>query len=504
MGSPALLGIAKERGLRHHPMLVVNDSEPNETPSSSEDCQIRVFVCYAHEDKKWTRDGRHGLIPFIQARLRRDGVQFWWDREDEGGLHGGDEWRQKIFAEIDRADIAIPLISGSFAASEFIMAEELPRIRGRYDGQELSILPILVAPIGRKTSEALQWIMGLQMVPSERRSLEECSATDATWEKVKEDLLDDIDRRINQCRKTREAGRVRKRAAEEARRKKEEIVRVAAERSRRAGEQSQAQDKVQGACLDPKEQQPPAGGIRIEQQVEINASAQDPDAPEKPYPVGGPIRDVEEDRRKAGPASRGTGTSGKAQVDPLHSPFNALYRPSTIKILLSGILLLVLLFIFFVLHRLPQSPAIVTTGAASPLLPGPSPALATPSVAASPRPDDATTGENTYRGHVGPFDATFIIRFDAQGHVTGSYSMDTNRSKGYALRLDGENRLGKLLLNEYTKILATGEEHLSAKIDLKLKKTDSEISWEGTMHNIRSDNNIYPVKFTRLRQRATN
>lgn len=82
--------------------------------------------------------------------------------------------------------------------------------------------------------------------------------------------------------------------------------------------------------------------------------------------------------------------------------------------------------------------------------------------------------------------------------------MDTNRSKGYALRLDGENRLGKLLLNEYTKILATGEEHLSAKIDLKLKKTDSEISWEGTMHNIRSDNNIYPVKFTRLRQRATN
>ncbi|MCX6875711.1 MAG: SUMF1/EgtB/PvdO family nonheme iron enzyme [Verrucomicrobia bacterium] len=233
------------------------------------DPAIRVFICYSHLDKKWTEEGRLGLIPYFQRRFKREGVQFWWDREEEGGLKGGDEWRRKIFSEIDRADIAVPLISGNFSASDFIQDEELPRIHERYKREELKVLPILVTHIGDTTRKTLGWIMDLQVVPSKQRALEEHTATDAAWEKVKEDLLDELDRSIGECRKRKtEAARLEeerkqqedaRRAAEAARamaaaekakaEKEAEVVRLAAERkrfedARRAAEEEAARAKA--------------------------------------------------------------------------------------------------------------------------------------------------------------------------------------------------------------------------------------------------------------------
>ena len=109
----------------------------------------------------------------------------------------------------------------------------------------------------------------------------------------------------------------------------------------------------------------------------------------------------------------------------------------------------------------------------------------------SPEASDLV-GEYTYRGQVGPYDATFQLRFEPSGRVSGTYTMSIN--KNLVLRLEGRNPKGKLFLDEYT------HERLSARLELSLKDSASDIRWEGTMYNTPPDNRIFPVSFSRPRQ----
>jgi hypothetical protein len=103
-----------------------------------------------------------------------------------------------------------------------------------------------------------------------------------------------------------------------------------------------------------------------------------------------------------------------------------------------------------------------------------------------------TVGEFTYRGKVGPYDATFQLRFEPSGRVSGTYTMPQNPS--LVLRLEGRNPKGKLFLDEYTR------DKLSARIELSLNDSASDIRWEGTMYNTPPDNRVFPVTFARPRK----
>lgn len=102
------------------------------------------------------------------------------------------------------------------------------------------------------------------------------------------------------------------------------------------------------------------------------------------------------------------------------------------------------------------------------------------------------TGEYNYPGTVGPYEATFQLRFESNGRVTGTYSLANN--KNLVLRLEGRNPKGKLFLDEYTR------DRLTARIELTLNDSGSEIRWEGTMYNTPPDNRVFPVSFSRPRK----
>lgn len=101
-------------------------------------------------------------------------------------------------------------------------------------------------------------------------------------------------------------------------------------------------------------------------------------------------------------------------------------------------------------------------------------------------------GEYTYSGKVGPYDASFQLRFEPGGRVSGTYTLATN--KNLVLRLEGRNPKGKLFLDEYTR-----EKH-SARLELALNDSASDIRWEGTMYNTPPDNRVFPVSFARPRK----
>jgi len=119
--------------------------------------------------------------------------------------------------------------------------------------------------------------------------------------------------------------------------------------------------------------------------------------------------------------------------------------------------------------------------------------MATSSASPTPASESGgASGDYSYQGTVGPYEASFQLHFDPSGRVTGTYFLATNRN--LVLRLEGRNSKGKLLLDEYTR------DRLSARIELTLNDSAKDIRWEGTMHNTPPDNRVFPVSFARPRE----
>jgi hypothetical protein len=133
---------------------------------------IRVFISYSRDDEIWLAEWLDPVLQTVNPRcllrqwqrtFRNDNVEFWFDREQDKGLRGGDPWRDRIFEEIDRSDVAVLLVTQQFVISPVIMDEELPRILARHKKGEMEVLPLLVQPTrlkGFPTGDSLQWAPG--------------------------------------------------------------------------------------------------------------------------------------------------------------------------------------------------------------------------------------------------------------------------------------------------------------------------------------------------------
>jgi len=118
----------------------------------------------------------------------------------------------------------------------------------------------------------------------------------------------------------------------------------------------------------------------------------------------------------------------------------------------------------------------------------PAPSSSQPPTSSASPPEITIGQEYAYSGNIGKSTATFRLRFEAGGRVTGTYSQN-----GKTYRLEGTNPTGKLVLFEFT-----GEQK-TARLELARQDSGTEIRWEGTMFNISPNNNVYPVSFSRPR-----
>lgn len=80
--------------------------------------EINVFISYSHEDEKYLKE----LLVYLKPLEREGQVVPWSDKK----IIVGSDWQKEIEQAIERADIAILLISQPFVASKFIFENELP------------------------------------------------------------------------------------------------------------------------------------------------------------------------------------------------------------------------------------------------------------------------------------------------------------------------------------------------------------------------------------------
>jgi hypothetical protein len=126
-----------------------------------------VFVSYSRQDKRW----KNRLVQQLKV-LEPEGVLEVWD--DQQISLGGD-WQSEIEQAMERAAVAVLLISAASLTSEFILGQEVPRLLERRRAG-LLVVPLLVSPCDWK---GVPWLASISWRPRDGRSLSGVSKTKA-------------------------------------------------------------------------------------------------------------------------------------------------------------------------------------------------------------------------------------------------------------------------------------------------------------------------------------
>jgi hypothetical protein len=98
----------------------------------------QVFISYSHKDAAWKDRVCLHLRP-----SERDGIVELWS---DDRIAAGDRWREEIATALDRARVALLLVSADFFGSDYIHSDELPPLLAAAETGGCRIIPVLVGP----------------------------------------------------------------------------------------------------------------------------------------------------------------------------------------------------------------------------------------------------------------------------------------------------------------------------------------------------------------------
>ncbi|HYX26522.1 MAG TPA: TIR domain-containing protein [Thermoanaerobaculia bacterium] len=119
-----------------------------------------VFLSYSRRDKTW----KDRVVTQLQA-LEPEGVLEPWDDQQ---IAGGDDWLAKIQEAMDRAAVAVLLISADFLGSKFILKTEVPYLLQRQKTEGIRIIPVIVRPCPWKS---VSWLSSIGCRPKDGQPL---------------------------------------------------------------------------------------------------------------------------------------------------------------------------------------------------------------------------------------------------------------------------------------------------------------------------------------------
>ena len=95
-----------------------------------------VFISYSHHDSGYLSR----LQVHLRPMLRYGGIDIW----DDTRISPGSNWRNEIKTAIERAKVAILLVSADFLASDFIVEKELPLLLKKANEGGTVILMVII------------------------------------------------------------------------------------------------------------------------------------------------------------------------------------------------------------------------------------------------------------------------------------------------------------------------------------------------------------------------
>ncbi|MDH3661282.1 MAG: TIR and AAA domain-containing protein, partial [Alphaproteobacteria bacterium] len=104
------------------------------------------------------------LRPHLKALEVKGRLTLWDDRK----IDAGDQWYAELRENMEKAGVAVCLISPDFLASDFCMKEEVAHFVSQREEHGMPVIPILVQPC---FWECEDWLSATQMIPRDGKSL---------------------------------------------------------------------------------------------------------------------------------------------------------------------------------------------------------------------------------------------------------------------------------------------------------------------------------------------
>jgi hypothetical protein len=102
------------------------------------DNERSVFICYAHEDRRWLER----LLEFIHPLVRQEDLTKWSDED----IKIGEDWHERIRQQLELSKGFILIVSPAFLASDYIASSEVPVLLKHAADRGAPILPLIVSP----------------------------------------------------------------------------------------------------------------------------------------------------------------------------------------------------------------------------------------------------------------------------------------------------------------------------------------------------------------------
>jgi hypothetical protein len=116
-----------------------------------------VFLSYSHQDEDWKAKISGHLRILVELEV--------WDDQQ---IALGEDWFPAIEAALERARIAILVISADFLTSRFILGEEVPRLLKLRQENGLVVIPVIARPCAWET---VDWLASIECFPRNGRAL---------------------------------------------------------------------------------------------------------------------------------------------------------------------------------------------------------------------------------------------------------------------------------------------------------------------------------------------
>jgi tetratricopeptide (TPR) repeat protein len=138
-------------------------------------------VSYCHADEDWK------IRVVGHLKTLGNAVEVWHDRD----IAKGDNWDPEIQGAMDRAAVALLLVSKDFLSSTFIQEREVPYLLDRRKNAGLRVIPLFVRPCAWQLAT---WLSEIQGDPKDAKALSE--HTEAEADKALTALVLDVAARL--------------------------------------------------------------------------------------------------------------------------------------------------------------------------------------------------------------------------------------------------------------------------------------------------------------------
>jgi len=137
-----------------------------------------IFISYSSKDRQWAQD--------FASHFDSLNISFWYDQN----IQAGRKWNDDIEEAMQKAKMAVLLISVNFMNSTYIKEKELVKLKQRYDNNEIQIIPIYISSCLYNTVNEFKWLDEIQTLPGNKKTLKDADK--------KDDEICNVVRKINE------------------------------------------------------------------------------------------------------------------------------------------------------------------------------------------------------------------------------------------------------------------------------------------------------------------